>query len=462
MTDDELARPPAFARTSPAGDWVASRYDDVQAILADGRFGVPEAGPPGAVGTISWLRASVSRFANGAEHQRRRARAVAELRPLHPHQLRRAAARRANTAIRQTARPGSRLDVMALLARRVPMAAMAAALGIARAEDAADAVIRIAPGYFPGADAAAQRVAGTATAQLVIMLGLDDDSGPARHGAARAARWALTSPRRAPAPPGPAPALRGLAVTPPGPAPASPSPAAGSVGSLAAPAGPLTASVSSSGQPVSSSGRADAPAGLDAALPADLDVIVARIALMVQGCDATAGLIGNALHFLQDGGPEVANWPTATVLDEVLRHRPVVRASGRIAREPVTVLGHQVHPGDRVRCDIQAASTDPAAPSTSNYPAPNFDRSRTNPACTGPAAAELGAASEPGPGEAGPANLTFGYGVRPCPGRPQALALATGVIDAVRGNCAFLPGQRVEYEPDQPLRIPLRLDVALR
>jgi cytochrome P450 len=334
MTDVELARPPSFARSGRSGEWIASRHDDVQAILADGRFGVPEAGPAGPVGTISWLRASVSRFANGAEHQRRRACAVTELRPLRPHQLRRAACRRATTAIRQAAPPGGRLDVMALLARRVPMAAMAGALGIARAQDAADAVIRIAGGYFPGSDAAAERLADTATAQLVVMLA-PDDAGPPD--------------------------------------------------------------------------------------PAMLDVAVARIALMVQGCDATAGLIGNALEFLRDAGDQVAGWSTSALLDEVLRSRPVVRASGRVARQPVRVLGRSVRAGDRVICDIEAASTGQA-----------------------------------------PASLTFGYGVRPCPGRPQALALATGVIEAVRDLCAFLPGQVVAPEPGHPLRIPARLEVVVR
>jgi hypothetical protein len=59
MTDVELTRPPAFARSDTSGEWIASRYDDARAILADDRFGVPEAGPPGPVGTVSWLRASV-------------------------------------------------------------------------------------------------------------------------------------------------------------------------------------------------------------------------------------------------------------------------------------------------------------------------------------------------------------------------------------------------------------------
>ena len=59
--------PNAFSKSAAQSEWVASRYRDVQAVLADERFEVvtfPEGGP---VGTIGWLRASVSRFINGAE-----------------------------------------------------------------------------------------------------------------------------------------------------------------------------------------------------------------------------------------------------------------------------------------------------------------------------------------------------------------------------------------------------------
>ncbi|HEX4060097.1 MAG TPA: cytochrome P450 [Streptosporangiaceae bacterium] len=345
MTAD-VTSPPALTGSGTAGEWIARRYADVQAILADDRFEVPAAGPPGPVGTITWLRASVSRFANGPEHQRRRARAVAELTPLRPAELSRAACEQAAAALRQTARPGERVDVMALLARRTPMAVLAGALGAARAPDAADAAIRVAAGYFPGADPATERLADQATAQLIVLLGLGD----ADHAA--------------------------------------------------------------SAQP-----------------SAALGVIVARIALMVQACDATAGLIGTALHFLQDATDPASGWPTAAVLDEVLRHRPVLRASRRVARAPVGLGGHQVEPGDVVVCDVETANVDAAGA---------------------------------GPGQPPPPSLTFGYGVRPCPGQPQALALAAGVIEAVRDTCTFHPGQPIDYAPNTPLRIPQRLEVTLR
>jgi cytochrome P450 len=341
MADDDAQQPPAFAKSGAAGEWIACRCADVQAVLADDRFEVPEADAAGRVGTISWLRASVSRFANGPEHRRRRAGAVAELRPLEPDQLRRAARWRTDAAITATAKPGERLDVMALLARRVPMTVMAECLGIACAEGAAEAVIAIAAGYFPGSDPRVQQLADAATARLVDMLG-----------------------------------------------------------------------------------------------PAEMDVTVARIALMVQGCDATAGLIGLALEFLQGSREASADWPTHQVLDEVLRHNPVVRASRRIARAPVSVNGSAlVGAGDTVVCNVEAANRDLAASGQSDSP-------------------DLSGHVMP--------SLTFGYGIRPCPGAPQALALATGVVDAVREACSLLSSQRVEYEPSPALRIPRMLEVVLR
>ena len=81
MADDELTPPVA---RSGAREWTARRYADVLAVLADSRFEVTGAGPGGPPGTLPWLRASVSRFANGAEHRQRRARAIAELRQLEP------------------------------------------------------------------------------------------------------------------------------------------------------------------------------------------------------------------------------------------------------------------------------------------------------------------------------------------------------------------------------------------
>jgi hypothetical protein len=53
---------------------------------------VPDPGPPGPYGTMAWLRATVSRFANGETHARRRALVEALLAGLPPAELRAEAA----------------------------------------------------------------------------------------------------------------------------------------------------------------------------------------------------------------------------------------------------------------------------------------------------------------------------------------------------------------------------------
>ena len=56
-------------------------------------YPVPSPGPPGPFGTITWLRATVSRFANGETHARRRALAEQLLAGLDPNDLRERTAR---------------------------------------------------------------------------------------------------------------------------------------------------------------------------------------------------------------------------------------------------------------------------------------------------------------------------------------------------------------------------------
>jgi hypothetical protein len=64
-------------------------------------------------------------------------------------------------------------------------------------------------------------------------------------------------------------------------------------------------------------------------------------------------------------------------------------------------------------------------------------------------------------GHAAPPGLAFGAGLRPCPGPGQALALASGVIDAVRARCVLQPGTPLTYEA-APTRVPERLEAVLR
>jgi cytochrome P450 len=333
-------RPAALPPLAPSGpgEWTARRDADIRAVLADPRLTVGPPGPAGPPGTVSWLRASVSRFANGAEHRGRRALVEAELGRLDPGALRAAGHELALDQLARCGRPGDRADVMSLLARRVPVAVLAAQLGLADPLRAAAAVTAVAACYFPGSGAGREQRADAETAWLVAAL-----------------------------------------------SPASP------------------------------------------------DVTVARIAIMVQACDATAGLIGTALYLLRDrpGGaaPAGEKWRTEALLAETLRRRPPASKFRRVATAPAELGGQHVAAGDRVVCDVDAAGRDPQA-------APH------------------------GSGRAA-AGLAFGAGLRPCPGPHQALALAAAVIDAVRERCVLQPGAPVTYEA-APTRVPERLEVVLR
>jgi cytochrome P450 len=335
--DGPAVLPPPLA-SSGAGEWTASRDADIRAVLADPRFTVPPPGPGGPPGTVSWLRAAVSRFANGAEHRGRRALVEAELGRLDPGALRATAHKLALDQLAGSGRPGDRVDVMSLLARHVPVASLAERLGLADPLRAAAAVTAVAASYFPGSDARREQRADRETAWLVAALE-----------------------------------------------------------------------------------------------PATLDLTVARIAIMVQACDATAGLIGTALHLLQDrpaaAGPPAAG-PTDALLAETLRHRPPASKIRRVASASADVGGQHVGVGERVVCDIDAAGREPQGASH-------------------------------GIGQAAPPGLAFGAGLRPCPGPAQALALAAGVIDVVRARCVLQPGTPVTYEA-APTRVPERLEVVLR
>jgi hypothetical protein len=141
---------------------------------------------------------------------------------------------------------------------------------------------------------------------------------------------------------------------------------------------------------------------LPAAAP---DVVVAWIAALVQGYDATAALIDAALI-------EAALWPPAdspgsggeraadTLLAQAAHRRPPVHAIRRIASVPVALGDRAVAAGDLVICDVDAVAQQHPGESADAWP---------------PAQSAL----------------TFGYGLRPCPGSAHALALADGVIDAV-------------------------------
>jgi cytochrome P450 len=116
------------------------------------------------------------------------------------------------------------------------------------------------------------------------------------------------------------------------------------------------------------------------------EATAARIGLLVQACTATAGLIANARRHRGCGAPVEA------VLTETLRHDPPVPMTTRVAAD-----------GTLLHLDLAAANRDPRV-----FADPDeFDPDR--PDCH--------------------RHLTFGAGLRPCPGQAHALAIAMGVLD---------------------------------
>lgn len=126
-------------------------------------------------------------------------------------------------------------------------------------------------------------------------------------------------------------------------------------------------------------------------------------ALLFQTVDATAGLIGNALLARTRLGPV----PTEMLVTETVRSDPPVQLTTRLAAAPVEIGGVTIPAGARIVVLLAAA--------------------------------------------------TFGTGLRPCPGEAHALALATGVLDALAERDATPITAPVTYEPRPNLRIPSRL-----
>ncbi|MEU4681244.1 cytochrome P450 [Micromonospora sp. NPDC023737] len=185
--------------------------------------------------------------------------------------------------------------------------------------------------------------------------------------------------------------------------------------------------------------------------PAPPEVLANRLGLLVQACDATAGLIGaGARHLLPPAAdlPPTVDLPPAAgeetgsghpagdteeLLHEVLRLDPPVRGTRRTTTGTVHIGGVDLPAGTPLLLRFDSANRDPEV-----FQEPDsFTPGRLTPA------------------------LTFGAGPRGCPGRRHALALATGVLDVLRERCRLAPGTPA-YEPHPLLRVPSRLEVVPR
>ncbi|WP_410809155.1 cytochrome P450 [Micromonospora sp. 067-2] len=187
-------------------------------------------------------------------------------------------------------------------------------------------------------------------------------------------------------------------------------------------------------------GRADraVAALLVLAAPTPPEVRANLIGLLVQACDATAGLIGAAAHHLlpAPARPRAGDPPgsgTAELLAEVLRLDPPVRATRRVTTTGVRLGGRDLPPDSPVLLRFDAANRDAAT-----FADPELFR----------------------PGR--PTGLlTFGAGERGCPGERHALALATGVLDVLRRRCRPTRSA-LRHEPHPTLRVPTILEVTGR
>lgn len=252
----------------PVRTHIADRVE-VSAALDDPAFTmppVPAGGPP--VG-IRWLRRNIARFADGTEHDRRRTLVTGMLAAVDIADLHRLAAERTRAVLDDAG--GRPVDLMARVARVVPVEVLVAGLGMPPVP--AGSVAVIAKAYQPGSGA--EEPADEAVVQLVEAFG----------------------------------------------------------------------------------GVAD-------------EATAAAIALLVQACDATAGLVGNAVLVMLRGGARAE-----TVVAETLAQAPPVRMTRRV--EPGT--------GAVIAVDLAASG------------------------------------------------LPFGAGPHRCPGRDHATAIAAGILDAVRG-----------------------------
>jgi cytochrome P450 len=155
------------------GRWVVATADDVTAVLQDPRavvgFTPDPTRPAGA------LQARMARFTDGPGHAPRRAAVVRLLAAVEPGDLRRDAAAAATEELAAHQDPAA-LDVMTDLARRVPVAVLARALGAADPQAAVDATADLAAAVAPPLDAAPPASADAAVATLTgLFAGPDGD-----------------------------------------------------------------------------------------------------------------------------------------------------------------------------------------------------------------------------------------------------------------------------------------------
>ncbi len=164
----------------------------------------------------------------------------------------------------------------------------------------------------------------------------------------------------------------------------------------------------------------------EAAREADIDPAVLganAIGLMIQACEATAGLIGNTLVRLGRDGAAVDNGPAIeTLVARVAHDDPPVQNTRRFLAADATLCGMPVRAGDAVLVLLAAASHD------------------------------AGAATQDGDSRP----WTFGRGRHGCPGDALARVLAGATVNALlaRGVQPRQLAGAFRYRPSVNARIP--------
>ncbi|MFC7384481.1 cytochrome P450 [Sphaerisporangium rhizosphaerae] len=398
----EPGRPPDGSPVTATGhpEVTVTGHAEVCAVLADPRFVVPTVpADDAAPGTVAWLRAGVARFSNGPRHRRRRAMVAADLRRMEPSVLR-AAAREWTTAVVEGA-GDEPFDVMASIARTVPIGVLGGALGVAGLDparpdgvgDFVRAVSAVAAAYHPGTGggAADDGEADAAVSALVALLGPGDPE-------AVAARIGLL--------------VQACDAT------------AGLIGNtLDAALPPPPAPKRSPGEPGAGDRSADRPVGTEGDGRPGEGRVAAEAGSRVRERSVECG-----------GGGGRGGWPVEWLVAETARRDPPVRSTRRVATAGAEIAGRGVPPGTVVLLDLAAAERDPRV-----FPDPGrFDPARRT-----------------------TAHLAFGHGPRSCPGSDHGLALACGVLEVLLPRCERAGGGTV-HAPSANLRVPLRLEVRVR
>ncbi|MEU7690930.1 cytochrome P450 [Microbispora hainanensis] len=320
-----------------------TRHADVRAVLADPRFLVPAAPAAQPGSGMAWLRGAVSRFSNGAEHAHRRARVAELIDALDPVRLRREARERAVAELAG----GARVDVMARIARRVPVGVLATALGVpqGRREEVAEAVTAMAAAYHLP----------------------------------------------------PAPSTTTGAASPEAASPGAASPGAVSPdnAAVAVLAGALAGALGD---------------GLGDGRQPDPGLLAAVAAALIQACDATAGLVGNTLAVVTRLPADLSvRWPVEALLTETLRWDPPVRLTRRVAAEDATAGGVLVPAGAVVVLDLAAANRDPEVfPDPHRFDPARVDAGRVDSDGRGGGHLGFGSGIRPCPGEGAALALAAG------------------------------------------------------